>query len=1041
MKHPVPAAVRSAAVEVLENRLLYAQTPALRAATLGRSFDLGERQVLLARLNNLPKSTYTTLAGNLQAGSVGAFDGNLLAYMRTRSGAGGAKWFFQPADAPGLAAYVSDNSSPGFQIENATDITDRRLFPEQSAVDSYTIQMAPDINWSDSSKSSSPEWLPALNRMDWFPDLAQSFRYTGDSKFIEEMKYELADWSYANPTFRVPTSGRTPTSYAFDISIRVENWLHGYFSVLGSNEWGGADNSLMLYKLIQQGDILSRVGGSLKDFLSNRSVSIGRAEMFLGLVLPEVDNAAAWEAGGRSVLYKAIDTQFYSDGSHREQSPGYAVLTIDQLMEARRLDGINGNAWTSARQTVLTNAVDSLWQQLSPDGNRPAIGDTYRVGATTVFLKAAVTLGQSRWPEAKPRPRDIWVLGSTAVDPYKTNPVTPPLGTRGGSDSFPVSGNYVVRSGSDASARQINFDAGPKGGGHGHSDLLAFEFFGYGRPLISDPGLYQYESSAKRNWVVSTKAHSTIGVADLNHGDLESNAGIVTTGFKSVASGTMITAGHQGYFFTPGAPTVSRSMWFDGDDTMVVVDFVEATRAANFEQGFLVQNQNTSRNLAAGLVYTRNAAGGNVRIQSLLRPGQTNGVQTSNIFTSNRPSTNQEPASRYYVQQLGVTYAVFATLITAHDGSAAGATASAAWVTTPTKPGQSAVLSVNGQNITFSPPAFDRLNARAESRGTFNDIAYDTAGRLHQVYFDRDDLNLKYAVRDTNGVWSTVETIDPSPYAGYNPSLAIDKNNRPGVAYQDAANGDLRYAYLSPLTNAWDVQVVDVKGSTGAYPSLVFNRNNSPSIAYYNKTNGDLRLAQADTKAWLIQTLDSKGDVGRFPSLQLDPNRPTASKFAVAYEDTTNGSFRYAIQSGSGYKYQVVDDATAIAGGYISMKFYDSGDGFKPVMSYYDAGRGQLKYAYDTGNGDFVTSVIAAKKRQGLYSKLDIDSSNRPRVFFFDGTNNRAYVLNGTKVAGGRWTLGDLGAGGREIHFATRAGKYVFSTLDESTGKLSVLTA
>jgi hypothetical protein len=639
----------------------------------------------------------------------------------------------------------------------------------------------------------------------------------------------------------------------------------------------------------------------------------------------------------------------------------------------------------------------------------------------------------------------VWLFGSAATDPYKNNPVTPAVGDRGTSKSLTVSGNYLLRSGSDASARQINFDAGPKGGGHGHSDLLSFEYFGHGRPLISDPGLYQYDNSAKRAWAVSTKAHSTVGVADLNHGSLESNAGIVTSGFQSVAGGTMITAGHQGYFFTPGAPTVSRSMWYDGNNTMVVVDFVEATRKTNFEQGFLVQNQNTSRSLADGLVYTKNASGGNVRIQTLLRPGQTNGLQTSNIFTSSRPAPNHaNPASRYYVQQLGTTYAVFATLITAHNGSAASATASASWVTTPTKPGQSAILNVNGQSITFSPAGFDRLNAKAESRGTFNDVAYDAAGKLHMVYYDRDDTHLKYAVRDVNGVWSTVETIDSDPLVGYNPSLAIDKNGRPGVAYQDAANGDLRYAHLSPLSNAWDVQTVDVKGSTGAYPNLIFNRNNSPSIVYYNKTNGDLRLAQADTNGWLIQTIDSKGDVGRFPSIQLDPNRPTASKFAVAYENTSTGDFKYAIQSGSGYRYATVDGSTPIAGGYISMKFFDSGTDagggrYKPALSYYDAGHGRLKYAYANNDGGFVTSVIASRKRQGLYSKLSIEG-NRPTVFFFDGTNNRAFKLTGTKAAGARWTLADLGPGGREIHFAYRNGTYVFSTLDEATGKLSVLS-
>jgi hypothetical protein len=1024
-------------MESLEGRLLFAQTPSLRAESLGKAFDLGERQALLARMNNLPATTYTALAKNLKSRNVQAFDNRLLSYMRSRnSGA----FFYKPSEAASLASYVEEVSSPAHQIKNAADVTDRRLLPEQGSVSRYTIKMPADINWSDGSKSSNPEFLPSLNRMDWWPDLAQSHLYTGESKYLSELRYELADWSQENPTFRLPERSSQNTSYAFGVAIRVENWLHTYFSVLGSSGWSGADNSLMLYKLAQQGDILASVGGSTTKFTSNRSISIGRSELYLGLTLPEIDNAAQWEAGGRAMLYNALDAQFYADGSHREQSPSYAGQTIDALLDARRLDAVNGNKWDNRKQKVLIRAVDALWQQLSPNGNRPAIGDTYRGSATGLFLKASLVLGDNRWPEAKPRPHDVWLFGR-AVEPYRRNAASPAIGNRGKEFSLPDGGNYILRSGSDASARQINFDAGPKGGGHGHSDLLSFEFFGYGRPLIADPGPYLYDTSAKRTWAVSTKAHSTVGVADLNHGDVETNAGIVTTGLKSVGGGTMISAGHQGYFFTDGTPTVSRSMWYDGNNTIVVVDFVEATKARNFEQSFLVQNQNTSRTLANGLVYTKNGSGGNVRVQSLLRPGQTTGLQTSNIFTTSKaPPSHVDAASRYYVQQLGTTHAVFATLITAHNGSAARASASASWVTIPAKPGQSAVLKINGQNITFSPPAFDRLNARAQSRGTHNDIAYDNAGRLHMVYFDRDDLNLKYAVREKSGAWSTVQTIDADAYAGYTPSLAIDEDNRPGVAYQDAANGDLRYAYLSPITNAWSVQKVDVKGSTGAYPSLVFNRNNSPSIAYYNKSKGDLRLAQADTSAWRIETLDSKGDVGRFPSLQLDPNRASSSKFAVAYEDTTHGSFKYAVQSRDGYERHTVDDTTTIGGGYISMKFYDSGSGsrrYKPALSYYDAGNGQLKYAYDKDDGDFVTSVVADGRRQGLYSKLAIEG-NTPRIFFYDGGRNRAVLVSGTKISGGKWSGTDLGAGGRDIHFAARKGGYVYTSLDERTGTLAV---
>src|SRR5262249_25162128 len=129
--------------------------------------------------------------------------------------------------------------------------------------------------------------------------------------------------------------------------------------------------------------------------------------------------------------------------------------------------------------------------------------------------------------------------------------------------SMPQSGYYVMRSGNDGNARQVTFDAGPTGGGHGHFDLLNFELFGYGHPLISDPGLYQYDDSERRAWAISTVAHNTINVDRQNHQALEGidNPNLWSSGLSQTAGGYQITATHGGYKFLDNAQ-VWRSLWF-----------------------------------------------------------------------------------------------------------------------------------------------------------------------------------------------------------------------------------------------------------------------------------------------------------------------------------------------------------------------------------------------------------------------------------------------------------------------------------------------
>ncbi|HEX8325460.1 MAG TPA: heparinase II/III family protein [Tepidisphaeraceae bacterium] len=1030
----MPSHTRSSLVETLESRLLYARTPAdVRPDSLGRAFDVGERKALLGRLGNMPTSTYGVLSRHLKAGRIGAFDDRLLAYMRDRPG---THYFFDESEAGSIATYTKNNLNIGTQIEHADAVTDDRLFPEQSSSTRYTVQLPSRINWKDASRNSNPEFIYALNRQEWWVDLAQSYRYTGNAKYMNELQYELASWSQQNESFTLPDNTGRYTSYGFDTAIRVDDWIMSYFSVLGSSGWTGAANSLMLYKLVQQGDVLNTVATNTTDFTSNRSTIIGKTATMLGFALPEADTAPRWRKNGRELLFNAMDAQLYADGSHREQSPGYALNVLDNVLEAREIDKIHGVEWPTRYLTTAVNAVDALWQQLSPNGKRPSIGDTYRLSGNGQFTKAALALDITRWPEGKANSRDAWIFGTTAVGPYKHDTEND-LANRGSSAAFPDSGNYVMRSGNGDTARQINFTAGPKGGVHGHYNYMGFELSGYGRPLIADPGAYIYDESAAREWVTSAAAHNTVSVTGVNPAELQNNNDILVSGLQSVAGGTMISASYNGYQFLDGNPTLSRSLWYDGNNTIVIIDFASASEPTSFETGFTLEGQNTGRDLTQGTIYTRNSSGGNVRIQSLLGSRQSASIRTKGVFTSPTPSDLKDPATRYYASQSKSTFAVFATVITASNGSAASAVNNVTWQRTPTKAGQTAILNVNGQSITFAGPQFAQVGRGGQTRGTYNDIAYDEKGRLHMAFYDRDTRTLKYALRNTNGVWGSIQTIDGQQDVGLTPSLVIDSENRPHVAYQDAGNGDLRYAYVSDETEAWVVQTVDVKGSTGAYPSLQLSRKGGAMIAYYNKTNGDLRLATSDTGGFKITTIDSRGDVGRFASLQLDPNRPTASKAAVAYEDTTKGTFKYAIQAGDGYKFETIDGTTKEAGGYVSMRFYDAGETFEPVATYYDAANGHLKYAA-RGDGTWRNTTIASGRRQGLYSQLAI-VKNTPRVFFYDGRNNDALYLSGSKIWGGRWSQTQIADGGREIHYAMDGrGRFAFTSLDERTGFLTV---
>jgi len=301
------------------------------------------------------------------------------------------------------------------------------------------------------------------------------------------------------------------------------------------------------------------------------------------------------------------------------------------------------------------------------------------------------------------------------------------------------------------------------------------------------------------------------------------------------------------------------------------------------------------------------------------------------------------------------------------------------------------------------------------ANGLSNGIAYDTTGALDLAYFDQASNDLKFARRDANGAWGSVTVVDAAPGAGQYVSLALDANQRPGIAYYDVTNADLKYAHFNGST--WDVTTVDARFTTGYYPSLRYDAGNHPVISYYYKTGGDLRLATFDGAAWNLATVDSGGDVGRYSSLA--PN-PQTGRWSIAYENDSNPAFKYAEQGKSGWAITTVDATTRIAGGYISLAFNPVTK--LPAFGYYDAYNANLKFASYNGRV-WSNQVVASKGTVGLYGALAFDSSGNGDILYYNkgaDTTMRARFASGvwnlTEIAsdGGRWLTRAISTTGRQ---------------------------
>ncbi len=272
-------------------------------------------------------------------------------------------------------------------------------------------------------------------------------------------------------------------------------------------------------------------------------------------------------------------------------------------------------------------------------------------------------------------------------------------------------------------------------------------------------------------------------------------------------------------------------------------------------------------------------------------------------------------------------------------------------------------------------------NTRASS------IQIDRHGVLHAAYYDAGDARLLYATRSPDGLWSQAINVDSSPIdAGRYVSLSLDSAGRPGIAYFDATNGDLKFA--RSVKGQFVLATLDARQSVGLYPSTQFDKQNRPAVAYYHKTKGDLRFAAFDGSNWRISDIDADAaDRGRSATMAVN----SIGRFGVAYEDSTTGKLKVARQTAVGWLIDTIDNDTA--GVSFMSAAFDSTDKFQ--VSYYDATPADLKFAVERSFGGYRTVTIASRGAVGLYSQLLIDGDNNAQILYYSRRDDALFLAAG----------------------------------------------
>lgn len=351
---------------------------------------------------------------------------------------------------------------------------DVRVAEEVTAGRFRFLSRAEELGLPDwNARPVSRLWTYHLHYFEFAESLARAFLATGRAEFLATLERLVTDWIDRTRPFRGDAWDPYPTS------VRIDHWIRAL--ALSGDSVTPEFRGRWIASLDRQARYLSRfVEHHLR---GNHLIKNFKALVMAGLILPGPKGRRLLRTGVAG-LEREIDRQVLPDGVHYERCPMYHAIVLEDLLHALRhleafgIDVAMGLRDAAARMSAAASVLvrpDGTWHQFgdSAEGHAPSAAALLRLAERTGI----------RTPE-------------TAQEAVSL----PDAGFFGW---MPSSGRakFLIRCGRNAPAEQP---------GHAHCDLLGFELWLNGVPIIVDTGVRDYEDDAVRRYVRSTGAHTTV---------------------------------------------------------------------------------------------------------------------------------------------------------------------------------------------------------------------------------------------------------------------------------------------------------------------------------------------------------------------------------------------------------------------------------------------------------------------------------------------------------------------------------------------------
>ncbi len=281
--------------------------------------------------------------------------------------------------------------------------------------------------------------------------------------------------------------------------------------------------------------------------------------------------------------------------------------------------------------------------------------------------------------------------------------------------------------------------------------------------------------------------------------------------------------------------------------------------------------------------------------------------------------------------------------------------------------------------------------------------AVDVNGKVHLLGVDYNNgIHLVYA-DDVSGSWSAPYTIDVC--AGTPPSIVTDSNGHSHVLYLQQ-NQSLMYA-----TNAggsWVNRTI-FTNPVGFYYgfSMALDHNNKVHIAFTPALSNMVKHATNAGGSWTIENVTSGSNVESRPALAVDSNNKV--HIACLSFGTYNGLVYHENTTGT-WSTTLVNSSLGIE--FICMCLDHNDKAHIGFMTAYST----IRYSTNAGGSwqnETVSTIPVANSDIQFDSppNIVVDSSNNPKISYFNTTGGFEYFVEIASKSGSTWTITRLGPG------------------------------